>query len=124
MKNYWMFLGIIGLLSSCYYDKEELLYPTKGCENASEISYTNDLVPILKSNCYSCHDTQNAASRGDGMKLDSYQDFKNVSDASEFLLSIKQSVPYVVFMPKNGAKLSECDIKAFEQWIFDGSKDN
>ena len=51
--------GFVLLLSSCYYDKEELLY--HGANNgpcidtAGTISYAQKVAPMLQQYCYSCH---------------------------------------------------------------------
>ena len=49
-----MFLSFA--LTSCYYDKEELLYGGGGnCDTATVISYSQKVVPLFQQNCYGCH---------------------------------------------------------------------
>ena len=58
-------LSIFGILllslltvSSCYYDKEELLYGSANgpcIDSTGVISYSQQIVPIFQQNCYSCH---------------------------------------------------------------------
>ena len=52
------FLWVCVRSSSCYYDKEELLYgtPNAPCtDTTSTVSYAQQVVPMFQQYCYSCH---------------------------------------------------------------------
>jgi hypothetical protein len=60
MKNIFsqfiIFLMGVLIISSCYYDKEQLLYGGGTCtDTSSTVSYSQDIVPLLQQYCYSCH---------------------------------------------------------------------
>jgi mono/diheme cytochrome c family protein len=110
----------IGLFSSCYYDKSELVYPPNAtpCDTLA-VSYRSDVLSIISSNCYSCHSGD--ASGGAGLKLDSYANLKMMSGA---LVQVLQHDPGYAQMPKNGGKLSDCNIAKIRTWVRNGSPDN
>jgi hypothetical protein len=120
MKSFLLILLSTIVLTSCYQDKEELLYP-KICDIKDTVSYASDIVPILRINCYNCHSSARASSRGANIKLDSYENASNLSSST--LDAIKHnsgSAP----MPKNSRKLTDCDISTFEAWVLKGSLNN
>jgi mono/diheme cytochrome c family protein len=108
--------------AGCYYDKEEELYPgTAFCDTTAASSYATTVVPILSANCYSCH--SGAASLGAGIQLDTYNGAKvKVSDGT-LLKSINHEAG-ISPMPKNGNKLSSCNIAQIRRWINAGALNN
>lgn len=105
------------MVSSCYYDVEEELYPGGGCETAN-MSYTNDIIPILTNNgCLGCH--------GDLATLDltGYQDLKIYADNGALLGSIRHENGYRP-MPDNMPKIDQCDIDKIAAWIEQGTLEN
>jgi hypothetical protein len=111
------------IFSSCYYDKEELLYPKSSCEKIGNISYSIDIVPVLSKKCYACHDQINADSKGNGLRLDTYFSFKSAIAEANLIKAINHQSG-AVKMPKNASKLSECEISTIETWSFEGNKNN
>lgn len=109
-------------LSSCYYDKEEDLYPSRFvCDENKTVSFSGDLVPILEKNCWVCHSSANAASLASGIIIETPNQI--TSRSSQLLKNIKHE-PGASNMPKNGNKLSDCEIATFENWINQGGNDN
>lgn len=122
-------LGIVGLLfsgtTSCYYDKEELLYPdTLACDTIS-VSYAADVETVLNNSCYGCHSNAQSQVAGAGISLESHANLSSyiTNNQERFLGAIKHEAGYSP-MPKGGAQLSECDINKIEAWINGGSNDN
>lgn len=107
-----LFLAII---TSCYYDNEEDLYPDlqKECDT-TDVNFLNTIEPILATNCFACHSNENAASFGNNLAIEDYQDVVNLQQA--IIGSIKHEPSYSP-MPKNGSKLNDCLIRQFEVWI-------
>lgn len=123
MKKITLYTFLFVFLSSCYTDKEEILYPDKDCSIQSNVSYKNELVPILETRCYSCHDASKAKIKGGGIQLDNFEKFNDAVNSFNLLLSI-QHKGGVSPMPQNDNKLTTCQISAFETWIFEGQKNN
>ena len=113
---------IINLLSGCVYEKEDILYPPSACDTTG-VTYSQTIVPILSANCYSCHSTANSPSMGSGIVLDSYHELMHHVDDGD-LVGVINHAPGYPPMPKNSAKLSDCDIKKIEAWVNAGAPEN
>lgn len=104
---------------SCYYDNEEALYPTLSTScDTTNITYTSTIVPILSSNCYSCHSDANAAFGG-GVHLQQIADV--ITNSSKIIPSVKRTGTFP--MPPAG-KLNSCSITQLEIWIRNGTPNN
>jgi hypothetical protein len=119
---------ISGLLllswSGCYYDVEEELYgPTTATCDTVSVSYASEIVPILQSKCYSCHD--GVALAGGGIPLGTYPQLKSRIDdfKTEFISSIVQDGT-VSAMPQGQPKMSDCNINKIVAWIRQGYPEN
>ena len=123
MKKILGILTIIFFLQSCYYDKEEILYPTTESDCNSTNSDFASVKLIVQENCLSCHSNSSANTLGGSVKLEDFNDIKNYADNGKLLGSIKHKSSYSA-MPKNGAKLSDCKISQIENWINSGTPNN
>ena len=101
------------------YDVEEELYPTTECET-NGITYSGIILPIIENNCYSCHD---AANNFGGITLEGYTQLKSYVDNGSLLGVIRHDSGFSP-MPKNLAKLLDCEIAKIETWINNGAPDN
>ncbi len=106
-------------LTGCYYDKAEILYPDTACDTAA-VKYSSSVIPILSSNCYSCHggSTPSAA-----IKLDTYTGIKQQVDNGRLWGAVSHSTSFSP-MPKNASKLSACNLAKIRIWIAAGAPNN
>jgi hypothetical protein len=118
MKTLLITITAIVLLSSCYYDKEENLYGAT-CDT-SAVTYNASIVPVLASNCISCH---GGAFPSGNVKLDTYTDVRTVAMNGKLYGSISHSTGFFA-MPQNAAQLSNCTISKFKIWISNGAPNN
>ena len=116
---FWMLLIFAIQQGACYYDVEEELYGTTEC-STDNLSYKNDILPILENRCYGCHD---AASNFGGITLEGYSSLRTYVDNDQLLGVIKHEAGFSP-MPKNAAKLLDCEIEKIETWIGEGAPDN
>jgi hypothetical protein len=126
MKRLYLNLAAACIISiflvSCYYDNEEALYPALNTScDTTNVTFSGTITTLLKNNCYSCHSNNNAASKGNNIRLQDYSDVKsrNVSVAG----SMKHTGPYSP-MPKNGGTVYPCLITQFDIWVRIGMPDN
>lgn len=108
------------IISSCKKDKKVTPDdPTPDCV-VENMSFTNDITPIMNQNCNvsGCHDNVTVAA---GIKLDNYTGVHD--NADKIVLTINHS-DGVDAMPPNADKIDACDIKKIEAWISQGKKDN
>ena len=104
---------LILLLSSCYYDNEETLYPLESnCGNAN-ISYTADIKAIIDANCATsgCHVNNTGRTL-----LTQYSEVKAIADNGQ----LADRVLVRKDMPPSGP-LSTCDQQKIRAWIDNGT---
>lgn len=104
------------------------------------MSYSQNIVPILRNNCYLCHSKGNTSING-GVLLDNYSgvsgwatiirvDTTNpkTSDSSYLVGNIKHLPPTSILhftpMPYMKPKLDSCSINQIVAWVNQGAKDN
>lgn len=112
-------LPAVILISGCYYDNEEDLYPSNPCVT-EDMSYANDIAPIIQANCFACHST---GSNLAGILLDSYSGLKQAVDNGRLLGAINHLSGFSP-MPKDASKLSACNIQKIESWVNAGTPNN
>ena len=113
------------ILTGCYYDKADLVYPATSsvvCDTIN-VTYATQVVAIVNAQCASCHGAASAAASGAGIVLTSYTTIKPYITSGSFVNSILQNGKASP-MPKNGAKLSTCSINQIQAWIRKGALNN
>ena len=113
-------LFLVGM-SSCYYDKADLIYPQPATCDTAAVTYSGTVATILNSNCNGCHG--GAAAAGAGIKLDTYAAVSTYVTNGRLLNSMLhngQASP----MPKGGSKLDACTINKVSSWITKGAPNN
>ncbi len=117
------FLGVVGalLLVGCYYDKEEILYPqSANCTPIANPTFTTDVLPLLNAKCNNCHAGSSASA---GIRLDSFSEVIKYVNNGTLMGSINHASGFSP-MPKNGSKMSSCDIQKIQDWITTGAGSN
>jgi len=116
---------MIVMLNGCYYDNEEELYPSSANCDTENMSYSNDVWPVISASCTGCHG--GATPTGD-IPLENYND---VAAAAAISVGNYGSLYGAIShangnspMPKNSDKLSDCTISKIKAWIDQGSLDN
>jgi len=120
MKSYIILFTMLVMLSSCFYDHSNLVYPQAPC-TITTATYSQNVSAIITTNCSACHSA--SASAGAGIKLDSYSALKTYVSNGQLMNSIKHTGG-IPAMPQNGQQLSSCDIKTIQTWIDNGALNN
>ena len=117
------YLGVVMMIiigfTSCYYDVEEELYSTIECFS-DNMSYQNDILPIIINNCYECHSAQNNFGN---ITLEGYNRISQYVNSGQLEGAINHESGYSP-MPKNKAKLLDCEIEKIVSWINAGAPNN
>ncbi|TAH05066.1 MAG: hypothetical protein EAZ16_03325 [Sphingobacteriales bacterium] len=117
-----LLLAAVVVFSSCYYDKEAILYPGGGtCDTAATSTFSAVVLPILNTNCNNCHG--GSATAGAGIILDTYASVKTQVNNGKLVGSIIHAAGYSA-MPKNGAKMTACNIAKINRWVAAGALNN
>ncbi len=107
-------------LNSCYYDNVEDLYPEQPFCDTTNVTFANDIYPIINNNCVGCHNNTFASG---GVNLESYDNIILVANNGSLMGAVKHQSGWSP-MPKNGNKLNYCSIRKLEIWINDGTPNN
>jgi hypothetical protein len=105
-------------IQSCINKNEVELYP---CDTTN-MSYQKNIVPIIRNNCYKCHDSGNAHVFAENKYLDSYDSLKFHINTG--LIYNIEHFPGVLAMPKGAAKLPDCEIAKIKAWANQGALNN
>lgn len=118
-------LAIIFIISSlvlagCYYDKEDLLYPSGNCDTTNS-SYSGVVQPALQAyGCFGCH---SGAAPSGNVLLNSYAAVKTYVQNGKLFGAITHAAGYTP-MPQGGNKMSPCNINKIKAWIDAGALNN
>lgn len=105
------FIATVSILVACSKDKA----PTNlQCD--SEVSFANEIQPIIEQSCISCHFDGNST----GYDLHNYDEVKN--NINKVISSLKASGNDL--MPQGGPALADSLIKKFECWNAKGKLNN
>jgi hypothetical protein len=116
------FLLIALVTAGCYYDKAEVLYPqaSAACDTTA-VTFSRSVAPLLAMQCSGCHSNANAAAFGDNIRLENHADI--VARLAKVLGAVQWLNGYSP-MPKNGAMLSDCQIRMLQLWANNGALNN
>jgi hypothetical protein len=112
LKQYKLlvFIAMLFLVSSCYYDSEESLFPSLAACDSAQYSFKTDILPLIDANCNGCHNNQAPI-------LKTYDNIKsNASTMYNDIVSGK--------MPQGGTPLDDCSKKQFKKWMDYGMPQN
>jgi len=84
------------------------------------MKYSTDILPILTSNCYSCHGNGNIT---EGINLDGYTNVKSYVNNGYLIGAVTHAGGFTP-MPYNAPKLSNCEINKIKAWVNSGAPDN
>lgn len=120
-KRFVILFSVVMLLSSCYRDVEELLYPQNGACNTGGVTYSGTVVPLLQSyGCLGCH---SGGAPSGNISLQGYNNVKAAVQSGKLYGAISHA-PGFSPMPQGGNKLSTCHISKIKAWIDAGFPNN
>lgn len=105
------------------------------CAAEAVISYADDVAPIFRGRCVSCHAPGGQGYETSGLDLTSYQGLMKGTkygpmivpgnpDVSNLMRLLDWRAGAELRMPHGKKKLSVCDRDAIRSWIRQGAKDN
>jgi len=120
-----IFLVSVICVSGCYYDNEEYLYPESAECSTENMSFSQDVWPVINASCTGCH---SGSSPSGNIALENYTDVAAAAaiDAGNYG-SLYGTISHASGnspMPKGSSKLSDCTISQIKAWIDQGAMDN
>jgi hypothetical protein len=117
-----LLVAMVGI-SSCYYDKADLLYGGNSgpcTDTTGTVSYAQKIVPMLQQYCYSCH----TGSFPSGNQLmGTYTADKAMALNGKLYGTMSHAAGFSP-MPQGMAKMSNCQLAVIKKWIDSGSLNN
>ncbi|MBD2767101.1 c-type cytochrome [Hymenobacter sp. BT664] len=108
---------VLSLAASCTYSHGNPDATPNPCGiDPQTVTFSGVVKPIFDANCRRCHGSSSSTNLSD-------YDAINRS-SSEAILGTIEHAPNYSPMPKNGAKLSDCDIERIRMWIAAGKPNN
>ena len=120
----------------------KLLFPAlvpillSACSSEAEISYSQDVQPILAANCLACHQAGGQGFEASGLGMASYEDLMRGTEGgpmviagdvegSNLLVLMEGRADPSISMPHGGLDpVPSEDIKTIRLWIAQGAKNN
>jgi hypothetical protein len=107
----------------------------KRITSQSQMSFKEDVVPIFKGRCESCHQPGSDGTQKSGLDLTTYAGLMKGTkfgpmvvpgdpDSSNLMLLLDWRASPDLRMPHGKKQLSTCDRNAIRSWIREGAKDN
>jgi len=107
----------------------------QACAAPAQVSFSDDILPLLKWRCASCHQPGGAGYEASGFDLTSYQGVMKGTkfgpmvvpgdpEMSNLMRLLDWRVSPAIRMPHGKKQLSSCDRASIRTWIFQGAKDN
>jgi Planctomycete cytochrome C len=105
------------------------------CAAEDIVSFKDDILPLLKWRCASCHESGGAGHEKSGLDLTSYAGVMKGTkfgpmvvprdpESSNLMLLLDWRASPALRMPHGKKQLSSCDRGSIRTWIRQGAKDN
>jgi hypothetical protein len=112
-----------------------ILNAPNACAAEEIVSFKEDILPLLKWRCGSCHEAGGAGYEKSGLDLTSYAGVMKGTkfgpmviprqpETSNLMLLLDWRVSPAIRMPHGKKQLSTCDRSTIRTWIRQGAKDN
>ncbi len=107
----------------------------EACAAAQKMSFAEDVMPIFRGRCVSCHAPGGQGFEKSGLDLTSYQGLMKGTkhgpmvipgdaQSSNLMWLLDWRASPELRMPHGKKKLSTCDRDVIRAWIFEGAKNN
>ncbi|MGO9005900.1 MAG: c-type cytochrome domain-containing protein [Beijerinckiaceae bacterium] len=129
-------LGLVTALSAMVLIGAGIELPLSQARAAeTRVSFSEDVLPLLKWKCSSCHQPGGEGYEKSGFDVTSYQGVMKGTkfgpmvvprdpDTSNLMMLLDWRVSPEIRMPHGKKRLSTCDRDTIRAWIREGAKDN
>jgi len=135
MKKRNVILSIAAIAGLGLIDGETVLSSRAACAAQLLTSYAEDIAPIFRERCVSCHSQGGEGYQASGLDLSTYAGLMKGTkygpviepgnpDTSNLMWLLDWRASPQLRMPHGRKKLSICDRNTIRAWISEGAKDN
>lgn len=114
----WAALMILTFISACTDSGEN----DEDCSGAN-MSYSMDIKPILQNNGCMTSGCHGGSAMSNLLFMDSYESLKIYIDANRLMGALRHQNGFSA-MPKQGEKISNCELLKMDSWIAQGAQNN
>lgn len=122
-------LGLGGVVA------DGVLKSAQVCAAEQQVSFKEDIQPLLKWRCGSCHSGNGEGVQKSGLDLSTYAGLMKGTkfgrmvipgdpESSNLMMLLDWRVAPAIRMPHGQKQLSSCDRDSIRNWIREGAKDN
>ncbi len=114
MKKYQTLCFSVWLLMAMACTKTTPEPALEAVEVSKFVTFNKDIKPLFSARCAPCHTAA-------GDRINKYDDYNTVNSLITGIIGrIKKEPTDLLFMPKNGIKISVQEMALINQWIADG----
>jgi hypothetical protein len=135
MKKHHLTIAGFAFLSIGVIAAGGMLTAAPVCAADEQVSFKEDILPLLKWRCAGCHEGSGEGIQKSGLDLSSYAGVMKGTkfgkmviagdpDSSNFMRLLDWRVSREIRMPHGKKQLSSCDRNSIRTWIRQGAKDN
>ncbi len=114
-------ISVFVLMFSCTKRNAEQVAGNNTCDT-TQVSYQNDVLPIVQSYCYPCHSNNNTHF-SNGVSLEGYDNLKAWALAGYLVGDVRWD-PGFTGMPYGKPRISDCAINTIVAWVNQGCQKN
>jgi len=104
----------------CTYSHGE---PVPCTADTVNVTYSLVVSPIIQANCLDCHNTANYQTKGSFQNFDQFSVLQGHALSGRLMKCLRHE-PLSPPMPKDRAKLSDCDLARIQTWVDAGALNN
>ncbi len=135
MKKHHLTISGLAFLSIGVIAAGGMLTAAPVCAADEQVSFKEDILPLLKWRCAGCHEGSGEGIQKSGLDLSSYAGLMKGTkfgrmvipgdaDSSNLMRLLDWNVSPEIRMPHGKKQLSSCDRNSIRTWIRQGAKDN
>jgi Planctomycete cytochrome C len=135
MKRRLLTITALAFLSIGAIVGSGMLTAARVCAAEEQVSFKEDILPLLKWRCAGCHEGNGEGIQKSGLDLTSYAGvmkgtkfgkmvIPGDADSSNLMRLLDWNVAPQIRMPHGKKQLSSCDRNSIRTWIRQGAKDN
>ncbi len=112
-----------------------LLIAAWPAEATAQVSFKEDVFPIIELRCLECHQPKGEGYERSGLDLRTYESLMKGTKygsmitpgswiESNLLAVIDHRTAHQIWMPHNKKALSKCELLTFRHWVMQGARNN